>query len=115
MQANTPKTIDDYIAACPPDVQEILQKIRATIQRAAPHATEAMAYQMPTFKLAGKNLVHFAAFKQHIGFYPTPSGTEKFQNEIAPYKHAKGSIQFPLDKPMPYALITKIVKFGGVS
>ncbi len=107
---STPTTIDEYISGFPPEIQEILQRIRRTIQQAAPQATEAMAYQMPTFKLEG-NLVHFAAFKHHIGFYPTPSGTEKFQTEIARYKHAKGSIQFPLDQPIPYALITKIVKF----
>lgn len=110
MQTSAPKTIDAYIAAFPPDIQAILQKIRATIRAAAPDAHEKIAYQMPTFYLDG-NLVHFAAFKKHIGFYPTPSGTEKFQKEIARYKHAKGSIQFPLDHPIPYALITKIVKF----
>jgi uncharacterized protein YdhG (YjbR/CyaY superfamily) len=106
----TPATIDEYIARFPPDAQEILQQIRKTIRQAAPDAQEKIAYQMPTFYLDG-NLVHFAAFKHHIGFYPTPSGTEKFQNEIARYKHAKGSIQFPLDQPIPYALITQIVKF----
>lgn len=110
MQTSAPKTIDAYIAAFPPDIQVILQKIRATIHAAAPDAQEKIAYQMPTFYLDG-NLVHFAAFKKHIGFYPTPGGTEKFQKEIARYKHAKGSIQFPLDEPIPYALISKIVKF----
>jgi uncharacterized protein YdhG (YjbR/CyaY superfamily) len=107
---NPPKSIDAYIAAFPPDIQDILQKIRATIHAAAPGAQEKIAYQMPAFYLDG-NLVYFAAFKRHIGFYPTPTGTEKFQKEIARYKHAKGSIQFPLDQPIPYALITKIVKF----
>ena len=105
-----PQTIDEYIANFPPDIQEILKKIRETIRAAAPGAEEAISYQMPTFKLNG-NLVHFAAFKNHIGFYPTPSGTAKFQKEIAGYKAAKGSIQFPLDEPIPYDLITKIVKF----
>ncbi len=105
-----PQTIDEYIANFPPDIQEILEKIRATIRATAPEATEAISYQMPTFKLNG-NLVHFAAFKKHIGFYPTPSGTAKFQKEIAGYQAAKGSIQFPLDEPIPYDLITKIVKF----
>lgn len=110
MKATAPKNIDDYIAGCAPDVQPILEKIRAIVRQAAPDAEEAISYQMPTFRLNG-NLVHFAAFKHHIGFYPTPSGTEKFQKEIAAYKAAKGSIQFPLDQPIPYDLITKIVKF----
>ena len=105
-----PKTIDDYMAGFPKDVQAILQKIRRTIRKAAPEAEEAISYQMPTFKLKG-NLVHFAAFKNHIGFYPTPTGTEKFQKELAVYKGGKGSIQFPLDQPIPFGLITKIVKF----
>ena len=105
-----PKDIDEYITAFPPDIQEILQRIRATIREAAPDAQEAISYAMPTFKLYG-NLVHFAAFKKHIGFYPTPSGTEKFQQQISGYKAAKGSIQFPLDQPIPYDLITAIVKF----
>ncbi|MFZ5856374.1 MAG: iron chaperone [Chloroflexota bacterium] len=103
-------TIDEYIATFSADVQAILQKIRETIRKAAPEATEAISYQMPTFKLNG-NLVHFAAFKSHIGFYPIPSGIEKFKKELAPYPQGKGSVQFPLDRPIPYALITKIVKF----
>ncbi len=105
-----PQTIDEYIANYPPGIQEILQNIRRTIRAAAPEAEEAISYQMPTFKLQG-NLVHFAAFKHHIGFYPTPSGTAKFQKEISAYKAAKGSIQFPLDQPIPLDLISKIVKF----
>ncbi len=105
-----PKTIDDYIAGFPPDIQEILEKIRLTIKQAAPEAEETISYQMPTFTLIG-NLVHFAAFKSHIGFYPTPSGTEKFQKELSIYKGGKGSIRFPLDQPIPFALIGKIVKF----
>ena len=104
------QNIDDYIANFPEDVQEVLEQIRATIQKAAPQAEEAISYQMPTFKLNG-NLVHFAAWKNHIGFYPTPSGTKEFQKEIAKYVFAKGSIQFPLNEPMPLALITKIVNF----
>ncbi len=104
------QTIDEYIATFPEEVQEILKKIRHTIHKAAPEAVEALSYQIPTFKLKG-NLVHFAAFKNHIGFYPTPSGTAAFQTELAPYKGGKGSIQFPLDKPIPYELIAKIVKF----
>lgn len=107
---STPATIDEYIAGFSPDVQAILQKIRETIQDAAPEATEAIKYQMPTFVLNG-NLVHFGAFKHHIGFYPVPSGIEKFKKELSKYKGAKGSVQFPLDEPMPYALIGRIVKF----
>ena len=88
----------------------ILQKIRQTVKKAAPDATEKISYQMPTFYLNG-NLVHFAAFKNHIGFYPTPSGTAKFKKEISGYQAAKGSIQFPLDEPIPYDLIRQIVEF----
>ena len=107
---STPQTIDEYIAGFPKDIQAILQKIRKIVKKAAPDAQEKISYQMPTFYLNG-NLVHFAAFKHHIGFYPTPSGTAKFQKEISKYKAAKGSIQFPLDEPIPYDLITKIVEF----
>jgi len=105
-----PQTIDEYIAGFPRDVQDVLQKIRMTIHEAAPDATEKISYQMPTFYLRG-NLVHFAAFKEHIGFYPVPTGIEKFKKELSVYKQGKGSVQFPLDQPMPYDLITKIVKF----
>jgi uncharacterized protein YdhG (YjbR/CyaY superfamily) len=105
-----PKTIDAYISACPKDVQDILEKVRATIHKAAPQAEETIDYQMPTFKLKG-NLVHFAAHKKHIGFYPTPSGIEKFKDEISVYEWAKGSVQFPLDKPIPYDLISRITEF----
>jgi len=105
-----PTTIDEYIAAFPADVQDILQKVRETIKTAAPQATEAISYGMPTFKLEG-NLVHFGAFKTHLGFYPIPSGLEQFKEELAQYKGGKGSVQFPFDQPMPYALITKIVEF----
>jgi len=107
---STTKTIDEYIAACPEDVQDILEKVRATIRKAAPEAEETIDYQMPTFKLKG-NLVHFAAHKKHIGFYPTPSGIEKFKDEISVYEWAKGSVQFPLDKPIPYDLIGRITEF----
>ncbi len=105
-----PQTIDEYIAGFPPDMQEILEKIRATIRQAAPDAAETISYQIPTFTLKG-NLVHFAAFKKHIGFYPTPTGTEKFQKELSVYKGAKGSVRFPLDKPIPFDLISSIVQF----
>jgi uncharacterized protein YdhG (YjbR/CyaY superfamily) len=103
-------TIDEYIAIFPADIQAILQKVRATIRKSAPGAEEAIKYQMPTFVLNG-NLVHFAAFKNHIGFYPVPTGIEKFKKELSVYKQGKGSVQFPLDKPIPYGLIGKIVKF----
>lgn len=103
--------IDQFISTYPPEVQTILQKIRKLIQKSAPGAEEAMSYGIPTFKLNGKNLVHFSAFKEHIGFYPTPSGIEKFKKELSAYEGAKGSVKFPLNKPIPYALITKIVQF----
>jgi uncharacterized protein YdhG (YjbR/CyaY superfamily) len=103
-------SIDEYIATFPKDIQAILEKLRLTIKKAAPNAKETINYQMPTFTLEG-NLVHFAAFKNHIGFYPTPSGIEKFKKELSVYEGAKGSVQFPLDKPIPYALVGKIVKF----
>jgi uncharacterized protein YdhG (YjbR/CyaY superfamily)/dihydrofolate reductase len=109
-EQTAPKNIDEYIAGFPDDVQGILQKIRTTIREAAPDATERISYQIPTFYLKG-NLVHFAAFKRHIGFYPTSTGIEKFKDELAVYKGAKGSVQFPLDKPIPLHLISEIVKF----
>jgi len=109
-EQTTPKNIDDYIAGFPRDVQEILNKIRATIREAAPDAEERIAYQIPTFFLNG-NLVHFAAFKKHIGFYPTPTGIEEFKEELSVYGWAKGSVKFPLDKPIPFDLIRRIVKF----
>ena len=102
-------SIDEYIATFPEDIQKILQEMRSTIKAAVPDAKEKISYQMPTFDLKG-NLVHFAAFKSHIGFYPTPSGTEAFKDELARYQAGKGSIQFPIDEPMPLELITKIVK-----
>jgi len=105
-----PTTIDEYIAGFPLDVQAILEKIRATIRKAAPGAEETIKYRMPTFTLHG-NLVHFAAFENHIGFYPVPTGIAKFKKELAVYKMGKGSIQFPLAQPIPYGLISKIVKF----
>lgn len=108
--ANTPKTIDEYIASFPLDIQEKLNKIRKTIKDAAPEATEKISYMLPTFYLK-RNLVHFAAFKNHIGFYPAPSGVENFKDELTGYKTSKGAIQFPLDKEIPYDLISRIVKF----
>ena len=102
--------IDEYIAGFPTQVQEILQKIRQTIHTAAPEAQETINYAIPTFTLKG-NLVHFAAFEKHIGFYPAPSGIERFKEELSAYESAKGSVQFPLDRPIPYDLISTIVKF----
>ena len=109
-ETKSPQTVDDYIAGFPVEVQSILQKIRAIIQETVRDAEEVISYQMPTYRLHG-NLVHYAAFKNHIGFYPTPSGVEAFEDELAPYQHAKGSIRFPLDQPIPYGLISKIVAF----
>ncbi len=105
-----PQTIDEYIAGFSPEIQEKLETIRATIRKAAPKAEEAISYMMPTFKLHG-NLVHFAAFKNHIGFYPGASGIAAFEEELAGYETSKGTVQFPLDKRVPLTLITKIVKF----
>jgi uncharacterized protein YdhG (YjbR/CyaY superfamily) len=103
-------TIDEYIATFPIEIQKILLEVRATIRAAAPEATEKISYQMPTFFLHG-NLVHFAAFKQHLGFYPAPTGIDAFAEELSRFKGAKGSVQFPLDQPMPLDLITKIVHY----
>ena len=114
MIPNNAKNIDEYIAAFPEEIQAMLEQIRATISKLAPTAEEAIKYAIPTFVLNGRNLVHFAAFKNHIGFYPTPTGIESFQKELSKYKQGKGSVQFPLDEPMPLALITKIVKFNMV-
>lgn len=106
----SPSSIDEYIAGFPRDVQEILEQIRNTIRRAAPDAEEAIKYKIPTFVLNG-NLVHFAAFKNHVGFYPTPSGIEAFKDDLTAYACAKGSVQFPIDKPMPLNLVKEIVTF----
>ncbi len=104
------KNMDDYIAATPPEVQTILNNIRQLIRELVPEATEKISYQMPTFYLKG-NLVHFAAFKNHIGFYPTPTGIEAFEEELGKYKGGKGSVQFPLNQPIPYDLIRRIVLY----
>ena len=105
------ETIDEYIQTCPKNVQAILEKIRQIIQKAAPEAVETISYQMPAFKLNGKVLVYFAAWKHHIGFYATPSGKSAFKKELSKYKWAKGSVQFPLDQPIPYDVIKNIVVF----
>jgi uncharacterized protein YdhG (YjbR/CyaY superfamily) len=103
-------TIDEYIAGFPKNIQEILEKLRAAISKAAPAAKETINYAIPTFTLNG-NLVHFAAFRNHIGFYPAPSGIKAFEKELSVYEGAKGSVKFPIDKPLPLGLVRKIVKF----
>ncbi len=107
--SNSPQ-VDEYIANFPEPVQEILEKIRETIRQAVPEATETISYGIPTFKHHG-NLVHYAAYKNHIGFYPSSSGVEQFKAKLNAYKLSRGTIQFPLDKPIPYDLIMEIVAF----
>ena len=113
MRANqtTPKNMDEYIAGFPSDVQEILEKIRMTIRKAAPGAEETISYQIPTFTLKGQYLIYFAAYKKHIGLYPAPRGVEKFKKELSAYEGGKGTVRFPFDKPIPFGLISRIVKF----
>lgn len=106
----TPGTIDEYIASFPETTQELLRAVRSTIKAAAPDASEKISYAMPTFYLNG-NLVHFAGYKNHIGFYPGPSGIKNFEKEISKYNWSKGAVQFPVDQPIPHKLITKIVKY----
>lgn len=103
--------IDQYILQFPENVQEILRKIREIIKANAPEAEESMAYKMPSYKTNKKPLVYFAAFRNHIGLYATPSGHEEFKDELSHFKHGKGSVQFPLDKEIPYDLIERIVRF----
>lgn len=110
MTTPRPATINEYIAGYPNDVQAVLHQVRATIRKAAPEAQEGIAYGMPAFTLHGP-LVYFGAFKSHIGFYATPTGHEAFKEELSPYKQGKGSVQFPLDEPLPLDLISRIVKF----
>jgi uncharacterized protein YdhG (YjbR/CyaY superfamily) len=106
------KTIDEYIATFPKEVQDVLEKIRSAIRESAPEAEEAISYGIPAFRLNGsRGSVYFAGWKNHIGFYPTPSGIEAFKKELAPFKQEKGSVQFPLDKPIPYELVKKIVRY----
>ncbi len=109
-KSRTVTSIDEYIQTFPEEVQVILTTLRDVIKEAAPNATEKISYQMPTFDLYG-NLVHFAAYHHHIGFYPTPSGIDHFKDELSIYKGAKGSVQFPIYEPLPYALIYRIVMF----
>lgn len=109
MEGNIP-SIDEYIAQFPIEIQEILETLRRIVKESAPDAIEKISYQMPTFALHG-NLVHFAAHKKHIGFYPTPSAINAFKQELSEYKGSKGTVQFPIGKPLPYELISEIVKF----
>lgn len=111
MLTSKPATIDRYIAAFPKDVQKMMQQIRETIKKTAPEAEEKISYAMPAFTLKGQDLVYFAGYENHIGFYPAPAGVEAFKKDLSGYKTGKASIQFPLDKPMPMGLITKIVKY----
>jgi uncharacterized protein YdhG (YjbR/CyaY superfamily) len=103
--------VDEYIAGFPPGTQRMLEEVRALIRAAAPDATETISYAMPTFDLNGRHLVHFAGYEKHIGFYPVPSGVAAFKEELKPYKTGKGSVQFPLDRPLPTGLIRRIVEF----
>lgn len=108
---STATTIDEYIAEFPPETQEVLQEVRRVIRAAAPAATETMSYAVPTFDLNERHLVHFAGYPRHIGLYPGPSGIAAFAGELAPYKHAKGSVRFPLGEPLPADLIRRIVEY----
>lgn len=108
--SNKPKTIDEYIAQFPQEIQEILNKLRHVIKESAPNTEEKISYGMPTFVLNG-NLVHFAAYKNHIGFYPSSTGIKTFKEELSEYKTSKGAVQFPIGKSIPYELVSKIVKF----
>jgi uncharacterized protein YdhG (YjbR/CyaY superfamily) len=105
------KTIDEYIAGFPEETRAVLQEMRTIIAAAAPDAIETMSYAIPTFDLHGRHLVHFAGYESHIGFYPAPSGIAAFKDELKPFKSAKGSVQFPLDRPLPADLIRRMVAF----
>ena len=109
VQTKNFKTIDEYVETFPEDVQSILGKLRVTVKKAAPEAVESISYQMPTFKLDKQRLVYFSAWKNHIGFYSIPEGDETFRKELSPYSGEKGSLRFPLDKPIPYDLVKKVV------
>ena len=110
MNKITPKSIDDYIDRYPQKVQDLLKQMRRTIQKAAPQAKEKISYRIPTYTLNG-NLVHFGAFKGHVSFFPTSSGISAFEKELSGYKTSRGTVQFPIDKPLPLALVSRIVKF----
>jgi uncharacterized protein YdhG (YjbR/CyaY superfamily) len=108
---STAQSIDEYIAEFPPETQKVLEELRALIKASAPGATETISYAIPTLDLNGRHLVHFAGYARHVGLYPAPSGLEVFQEELKPYKSGKGSVQFPLDRPLPTDLIRRIVEF----
>ena len=110
-----PKDVDDYIAGFPPNAQKVLEKIRKTIRKASPKATESISYQIPTYKIDGERLIYFAGFAKHVSVYPAPREVKEFKKELASYKGGKGTVQFQLDKPIPYDLITRIVKFKSKS
>ena len=110
MDRKIAKSIDEYIERFPEETQQLLQEMRLMIRKAAPKAEESISYGMPTFRL-GRNRVYFAGFRNHIGFYPIPSGIEAFKKELSKYKQGKGSVQFPIDEPLPLALVSRIVKF----
>jgi uncharacterized protein YdhG (YjbR/CyaY superfamily) len=111
MERRTATDIDEYISWFPDDIQKILKKIRATIKKAAPRAVESISYQIPTFKIDGKVLIYFAAFTKHVSLYPAPRDIVEFKDELKSYKGGKGTIQLPLDDPIPYELVARIVKF----
>jgi len=111
MITTKPTTVDEYIAGFPKETQVLLEKVRQTIKNTAPEAEEGISYGMAGYRYKGKYLVYFSGFKNHIGFYPVPQGIEAFKTELSPYKTGKGSVQFPVDQPIPYSLIEKIVKF----
>ena len=111
MQQTIAKNVDAYIASFPDKTQRLLKQMRKTIKAAAPKSEESISYRMPAYKWKGRPLVYFAGYENHIGFYATPTGNSIFQKELAGYKTGKGSIQFPLDKPLPLALITRIVEY----
>ena len=104
-------SVDDYIAGFPNETQKVLEQIRTTIKKALPNSEETISYAIPTFKQKGKNVIYFAGYKNHVSIYPAPRGNEAFKKELSAYKGGKGTVQFPLDKPIPFSLITKIVKF----
>jgi uncharacterized protein YdhG (YjbR/CyaY superfamily) len=107
---STARSVDEYIAEFPPATQEVLERLRALIRASAPEATETISYAIPTFDLRGRHLVHFAGYERHVGFYPTGRGIERFKEQLQPYKRGKGSVQFPLDQPIPEDLIRRIVE-----
>lgn len=108
---STAESIDEYVAEFPPETQQVLEQIRSLIREIAPDATETISYAIPTFDLNGKHLVHFAGYERHVGLYPAPSGMVAFEEELAPYKKGKGSVQFPLGEPLPMDLLRRIVEF----